>query len=222
MTTRARYQGHGWRPSARLGQHGQVGVRIAVEADAAAVRDIYAPTVESSAISFELEVPSVVEMAARIVDRLPSYPWLVAEEAGDVVGYAYAGRFAVRAAYAWSVETSVYVAERARGKGVGRALYTALFDILAAQGFRRAMAGIALPNPASVGLHESMGFTQVGVYKAVGWKLGAWQDVGWWQRGLAALGEGPPAPPVPLTLLSPEMVERACSTSEGWRRAASG
>jgi phosphinothricin acetyltransferase len=195
---------------------------MAVEADAGAVRDIYAPTVESSAISFELEVPPAAEMAARIANRLPSYPWLVAEEAGEVVGYAYAGRFAVRAAYAWSVETSVYVAERVRGRGVGRALYVALFDILAAQGFRRAMAGIALPNPASVGLHESMGFTKVGVYEAVGWKLGAWQDVGWWQRCLAALGEGPPAPPVPVTLLAPGVLERAFSAPEGWQHDARG
>lgn len=174
-------------------------IRMATGADAERVRAVYAPYVESTAVSFESVVPSIEEMAGRITGRQPSYPWLVAEEGGwGVVGYAYAGRFAARAAYAWSVETSVYVADAARRRGVGRGLYTALFRVLAAQGYLRVFGGIALPNPASVGLHESMGFTPSGVYRGVGWKFGAWHDVGWWQRPLGD-AEGEPPPPRPYT-----------------------
>jgi phosphinothricin acetyltransferase len=174
-------------------------IRIATAADAEQVTAIYAPFVESTAVSFESLVPSTEEMAARITDRQPAYPWLVAED-GDrrVLGYAYAGRFAARAAYAWSVETSVYVAEAARRRGIGRGLYTALFQILAAQGYRRAFGGIALPNPASVALHEKMGFRPSGVYRAVGWKFGAWHDVGWWQLSLGET-DREPQPPWPYT-----------------------
>jgi phosphinothricin acetyltransferase len=183
-------------------------IRIATADDAGAVRDIYAPVIETSATSFELTVPSRDDMAARITDRLPAHPWLVADDAGTVAGYAYAGRFSARPAYDWSVETSVYIAEAAQGKGVGRALYAALLAVLTAQGYRRAMAGIALPNPASVRLHERVGFEPVGVYRAVGWKLGAWHDVGWWQRGLAA-ADLAPTPPTSLTELSPGALDAA-------------
>ena len=184
-------------------------IRMASADDAGAVRDVYAPVIESSAISFELIVPSVDEMAARIVGRQPAYPWLVAESDADgVVGYAYAGRFSGRAAYDWSVETSVYLAEAARGRGVGLALYDVLLALLAAQGYRQAMAGIALPNPASVALHERVGFAPVGVYRAAGWKFGTWHDVGWWQRPLAG-AEGSPHPPIPLTGLEPTTLAAA-------------
>jgi phosphinothricin acetyltransferase len=187
-------------------------IRIATGADAEQVTAIYAPYVEQSAVSFESVVPSIEEMAARISDRQPAYPWLVAED-GDrrVVGYAYAGRFAARAAYSWSVETSVYVAEAARRRGVGRGLYTALFQILAAQGYRRAFGGIALPNAPSVALHESMGFTPSGVYRAVGWKFGAWHDVGWWQRSLGAT-DAEPQPPRPYTDLPVTTLHGALAT----------
>jgi phosphinothricin acetyltransferase len=184
-------------------------LRLATEADAVAVQAIYAPIVETSAISFELVPPSPDEMGERIRALVPTYPWLVAEDGGEVLGYAYAGRLAVRAAYAWSVETSIYVAGKARGGGVGRALYSALFEVLVAQGFRRALAGIALPNPASVGFHEAMGFSSAGTYKAVGWKLGAWHDVGWWERGLLPLGDAPPAPALPLGALPRDVLEDA-------------
>jgi L-amino acid N-acyltransferase YncA len=180
-------------------------IRMASADDAGAVRDVYAPVIESSAISFELTVPSVDEMAARIAGRQPRYPWLVAESETDgVVGYAYAGRFSGREAYDWSVETSVYLAEAARGRGVGRSLYDVLLALLAAQGYRQAMAGIALPNPASVALHERVGFAPVGVYRAAGWKFGAWHDVGWWQRPLIdgdAAAQPPAGAPVPVTAL---------------------
>jgi L-amino acid N-acyltransferase YncA len=185
-------------------------IRLATASDAAAVRDIYGPVIESTVISFELTVPSEDEMADRITGRQPAHPWLVAEGADGhgVVGYAYGGRFSGRAAYDWSVETSAYIAEAARGRGVGRALYAALLAVLTAQGYRQAMAGIALPNEASVRLHEGAGFSLVGVYRAVGWKFGAWRDVGWWQRTLAG-PPGPPAPPTPLTELAPETVASA-------------
>ncbi|HZM40406.1 MAG TPA: arsinothricin resistance N-acetyltransferase ArsN1 family B [Acidimicrobiales bacterium] len=185
-------------------------IRLATAADAAAVRAVYAPVIETTAISFELVVPSEDEMAARIAGRQPAHPWLVAEgdDGRGVVGYAYGGRFSGRAAYDWSVETSVYLAEAARGRGVGRSLYAALLAVLAAQGYRQAMGGIALPNEASVRLHEGAGFSLVGVYRAVGWKFGTWHDVGWWQRPLAR-SDGPPHPPIPLTELAPTTLAAA-------------
>jgi phosphinothricin acetyltransferase len=169
-------------------------LRIATAADAPGVRAVYAPIVELTSISFEYAVPTVEAMAARITERYPAHPWLVACHQEAVAGYAYAGRFAARAAYAWSVETSVYVAEGERRRGVGRALYTALLRILSSQGFGQAFATIALPNPGSVALHERMGFTLSGVYRGAGRKLGAWHDVGRWQRSLGPTAAEPRAP----------------------------
>jgi phosphinothricin acetyltransferase len=167
-------------------------IRLATERDALACLRIYAPVVAETAISFETEAPSVEEMERRIADTLVQLPWLVLEEPEGVQGYAYAAPYRKRAAYQWSVEVSVYVAEEARGKGVGRRLYAALFDLLRRQGYVNAYAGIALPNDASVGLHEAMGFRPVGVYRNVGFKLGRWLDVGWWQLELRE----PPGEPV--------------------------
>jgi L-amino acid N-acyltransferase YncA len=126
------------------------------------------------------------------VERMP---WLVCEHRGELLGYAYASPHRVRAAYQWSVDVSVYIHAQARRSGVGRGLYRSLFALLTLQGFYHAYAGITLPNPASVGLHESLGFQPVGVYRSVGYKLGAWHDVGWWQL---ALQERVPAPEPPL------------------------
>ena len=123
-------------------------------------------------------------MERRIEDALSKYPWLVCEEQGRVVGYAYASRHRPRAAYQWSVETSVYLQAGVRRRGIGRGLYVSLFQILVAQGYFNAYAGIALPNPGSVGLHESVGFRPIGIYRNIGYKRGAWHDVGWWQREL--------------------------------------
>lgn len=173
-------------------------IRLALPDDAAAIRDIYAPVVTDTAISFEVDVPSIEEMRSRILNLLPEHPWLVAAQGAGILGYAYARPFATRAAYRWSVETSVYVALDAQRRGVGRSLYRALFGILPLQGYRRAFAGIALPNPASVALHTGTGFTPVGTYRRVGWKMGAWHDVGWWSRVVVADGADPPDPPVPL------------------------
>ncbi|HEY8502390.1 MAG TPA: GNAT family N-acetyltransferase [Solirubrobacterales bacterium] len=163
--------------------------------DAAACAAIYAPHVEGSAVSFEEEAPTAVEMAARIERYGTSHAWLVAEADGEVVGYAYATAFNERPAYRWSASVSVYVAEGARGNGLGRALYVALFERLRERGFRMACAGITLPNEASVALHEHLGFELVGVNREIGWKHGAWRDVGWYQLELAPTGNAPPPEP---------------------------
>jgi L-amino acid N-acyltransferase YncA len=163
--------------------------------DAAACAAIYAPHVEGSAVSFEEEAPGAAEMGARIERYGASRAWLVAKREGRVVGYAYATAFNERPAYRWSASVSVYIAAEARGSGVGRSLYEALFARLRERGFRTACAGITLPNEASVRLHESLGFEQVGLNRGIGWKHGAWHDVGWFQLELAPPGEGPPPEP---------------------------
>lgn len=167
------------------------------ERDAAACAAIYAPSVESTPISFEIVPPDAAEFAARIAKYSATHQFLVAEQEGEVLGYVYACRWAERPAYDWSVETSVYVGDDHQGKGVGRALYTELFERLRAQGFRVAVAGITLPNPASIGLHESMGFEPIGALRDIGWKEGGWRDVGYWQLYLRSPGEGTPAAPLP-------------------------
>ncbi|HSR94617.1 MAG TPA: arsinothricin resistance N-acetyltransferase ArsN1 family B [Solirubrobacterales bacterium] len=173
-------------------------IRTAVpDRDAAACVAIYAPHVETGATSFEQEPPSPAELAERIAATAKTYPWLVAERNGDVVGYAYACPHRARPAYRWAVEVSVYVAAGQHRTGVGRALYRELIERLRRQGFQIACAGITLPNEASVALHESLGFVAVGVYRRIGWKAGAWRDVGWWQLELEPAGEGPPAEPRP-------------------------
>lgn len=159
-----------------------VTTRSARREDAAALQAIYAPIVDATAISFEEVPPSVEEMAERIADTLERYPYLVAVEAERAVGFAYASQHRSRAAYRWSVDVTGYVAESARRAGIGKLLYGALLSELAQGGFHAAFAGIALPNPASIALHESVGFEPVGVYREVGFKLGRWHDVGWWQR----------------------------------------
>ncbi len=169
-------------------------LRLAEGADAEAIVAISESIVTQTAISFELEAPTVAEMKRRIESTLLTLPWLVLEHEGEVRGYAYASRHRERAAYQWSVDVSVYVAEGSRGGGVARRLYTALFGILEDLGYYNAFAGIALPNPASVGFHQSMGFKPIGIYKKVGYKLGAWHDVGWWQRVIREHGKNPPAP----------------------------
>lgn len=169
-------------------------IRLANAADAEGVLAIYAPIVRDTPISFELVPPTVNEMRERIETTLTELPWLVAESAHDVVGYAYASRHRQRAAYQWSVDVSVYVSENARGRGVARALYRRLLGILEELSYCTALAGIALPNEASVGFHEAMGFTPIGIYSKVGYKLGTWHDVGWWQRTLREYPKNPQPP----------------------------
>ena len=169
-------------------------IRLARPDDGAAAARIYDPVVARTAISFELDPPGPVEMKRRIVTALAFAPWLVEERDGIVRGYAYASKHRERAAYQWSVDVGVYVDEEHRRSGVGKALYGKLFRLLRLQGFYTAHAGVTLPNAASVGLHESLGFRPVGVYRGVGYKLGGWRDVGWWQLELRDRA-GEPSPP---------------------------
>ena len=177
-------------------------IRPATVADAPAIAALYAPWVRDTAISFETEPPSADEMAARIAKVQARWAWLVREDAGHVRAYAYAGAFAERASYRWSVTVSAYVDATPHRAGHGRALYTALLGLLTLQGFHSAFAGITQPNAASVGLHRAMGFEPVGVYEDAGHKLGRWHDVGWYRRGLAPRGPSreTPAPSETLTL----------------------
>jgi L-amino acid N-acyltransferase YncA len=175
-----------------------VKVRAARAADAAAIAAIYAPYVLGSVVSFETEAPDALEIARRMAGDEGKYPWLVAcDDASALLGYAYATAFRTRPAYRFSVETTVYVAGDAHGRGIGSALYAALLPALEAQGFVQAIAAITLPNPASVALHERHGFRRIGAYEEVGFKQGGWHSVGLWQRMLAPLSEAP-AEPKPL------------------------
>ena len=184
-------------------------IRLASAADAAAVQAIYAPYVRETAISFETEPPTVEEMGRRIRAILEHAPWLVCERDGAMVGYAYAGRFHARAAYRWSVELTVYVDQAQRRNGLGLALYTALLDALRLQGFRVAIGTITVPNPASVGLHERLGFQRAALLPAIGFKHGRWHDVGWWSLDLQQLAD-PPDEPRSLTDLVETDAWRAC------------
>jgi L-amino acid N-acyltransferase YncA len=184
-------------------------IRLALERDAQQLADIYAPVVRDTPISFEVDPPTAAEMARRVADTLPTFPWLVVDRGGEILGYVYASPHRARAAYRWSVDTTVYVHSGVRRAGVGRALYASLLRILALQRFYTAYAGITLPNPGSVGLHEAVGFEPLAVYRGVGYKLGAWHDVGWWQR---TIGPRPPVPEAPLTTAS-------AAASSGWHAA---
>jgi phosphinothricin acetyltransferase len=175
---------------------GSLSVRDASERDAEACAVIYAPYVTDTAITFEIDPPSPAEMAKRIATAVHTHAWVVLENEGRVVGYAYGGPFKSRAAYRWSCEVSVYLERSRRRAGSGRALYNALFARLAERGFRTAVAGMTLPNDASVGLHRTMGFEPVGTYRRIGWKHDRWHDVAWVQRTIVT-GQDPPSEPTP-------------------------
>ena len=172
------------------------------DADAAAAAEIYRPAVEIGVASFEQIAPGAEEMASRMRVTLEQLPWLVAVEpdARRVVGYAYAGAHRERAGYRWSADISVYVATEHHGRGIGRALYGELLGLLRRQGYVNAFAGITLPNDASVGLHQSIGMSLVGVYRGAGFKFGAWRDVAWYGMRLAE-PDGHPPEPIPFPLL---------------------
>jgi L-amino acid N-acyltransferase YncA len=166
------------------------------ERDGAACAAIYAPYVHGSGVSFEDVAPTAQEMTARIAATSARHPWLVLDDGGQVAGYAYASQHHARAGYRWAADVAVYVDPIWQGRGAGRLLYEALLELLRRQRLRIACAGIALPNDASVGLHRALGFEEVGTYRAIGWKAGAWRDVSWWQLHLLEQGDGPPPEPL--------------------------
>jgi len=170
-------------------------IRLAGAGDAEAIAAIYRPYVEGSRISFEEEAPGADEMARRIEGEVPGrHPWLVAEDEGRLLGFASSSPFRSRRAYRWVVETGIYLAPEAKRRGVGRALLAGLIELLERQGYVAAIGAIALPNEASVALHERLGFVHTGTYRQVGFKLGEWLDVGLWQRELAQRAAQQPEP----------------------------
>lgn len=191
-----------------------ISIRLATEHDAEQMAAIYRPSVADRVTSFEIEPPTATEMGQRVVNTLRRTPWLVAESSddpGNILGYAYASAHKDRLGYQWSVDVSVYVADNARRRGIGRSLYEPLLDILRMQGFVNAYAGLTLPNAASEGLHRALGFETVAVYDRVGYKFGSWHSVMWLWLVLRP-HESNPVPPRPLPAVTDEassILERA-------------
>ncbi|MGH2916801.1 MAG: GNAT family N-acetyltransferase [Solirubrobacteraceae bacterium] len=187
--------------------------------DAAACAAIYAPAVTAGVASLEERAPEPHELALRIRHISRDYPWLVAEIDGAVAGYAYAARHRERAGYRWSADVTVYVDGAHHRRGIGRALYERLFELLVLQGVWTVCAGIGLPNPSSVGLHESLGFEPVGVYRDIAFKFGRWQSVGWWQKSLRPRAQDAAPPelgaPVRITDGNPGTARAAGRSSAG-------
>lgn len=182
-------------------------VRHATADDAAGCLSVYAPFADHTAISFEDRAPTLAEFRQRIERINRTHGFLVAEDSGRIAGFAYGGQHRTRLSYRWAAEVSVYLGEDYRGRGLGRALYEPLFALLEEQGYRTLLAGISVPNPESVGLHRALGFDEVGVYRRIGWKAGAWRDVMWLSRQLgpdtAESEQPPPSPGAPVKLAAP-------------------
>lgn len=169
-------------------------MRFATVEDAARIIEIYKPYCLNTTISFEKEPPTLSEMQKRIENTIAFYPYLVEEEGGEIIAYAYASNHRTRDGYQWSSEASVYVDENHQRKGIGKVLYQTIFEILRKQGMVNVYAGIALPNPKSIEFHKSMGFKKVGTYKNVGFKFGSWVDVTWWHLELNKPSVSPEQP----------------------------
>jgi L-amino acid N-acyltransferase YncA len=187
-------------------------LRFATVRDAESLAAIYAPIVESTAISFETVAPDPDDMRSRIGNQPANKPWIVAEIDGSVAGYAYASAFRGRSAYRFGAEVGVYVAESARRRGVGLTLYRGLLRLLTSQGYRRAYAGITLPNDGSIALHRAAGFTEFGTAHAAGFKFGAWHDVGFYECALGPL-DIPRHDPLDVDALPVPAVEAAFERS---------
>jgi L-amino acid N-acyltransferase YncA len=180
-------------------------LRLATPKDAMGILEIYSPYILNTSFTFETEVPSVEEFGERIKTYLTNWPWLVCEIGGKIAGYAYATKYRERTAYQWSVESSIYIHDDFQKKGIGKALYTSLFEILKKQGFNNVYAVINLPNEKSVTFHESCGFTYFATYEKVGYKSGKWKNVGWWRLIVNDFGDEP-AVPVKFTELEKEFL----------------
>jgi phosphinothricin acetyltransferase len=183
-------------------------IRQALPNDGAALARIYAPYILNAPTSFEEIAPTADEMAERVRQTLANWPYLVAEDDGNVVGYAYATSHRARASYRWSIDVTVYLSPTHHRRGIGRRLYQVLFPLLTAQGFVTAYAGITIPNASSIGLHEAMGFKLVGIYRNVGFKIGQWCDVGWWARPLSDPPPKNPAKPTPWAAMPQSQLGR--------------
>jgi len=179
---------------------------MATDADTSSILDIYAPYIENTSYTFETEVPTIDSFKERINSYLQNWPWLVCEINGLIAGYAYAGRHRERIAYQWSIESSVYVHDDYQRAGVGKALYTALIQILKLQGYRNLYAVINLPNDKSVAFHEKLGFEYFATYKNVGYKLGKWKNVGWWSLQLNEYSQEP-LPPTKFSEMNKNKIE---------------
>jgi phosphinothricin acetyltransferase len=167
---------------------------MATTDDSESILKIYAPYIENTSYTFETEVPTIDAFKERISSYLHNWPWLVCEIDGTIAGYAYGTKHRERVAYQWSIESSVYVRDDYHRMGVAEALYTALINILKLQGFRNLYAVINLPNDKSVSFHEKLGFEYFATYKNVGYKLGRWKNVGWWQLQLNEYSMDPEPP----------------------------
>ncbi len=179
--------------------------RLATPDDAAALQAIYAPYVETT-VTFEYDVPTVEEFRRRIEDRVDMYPYIVCEEDGEPIGYAYASRLYERAAYAWAVELSVYFACDHRGRGMGAQIYAKLIELLRLQGVRTVHGKVTYPNPASDRLHNRMGFKLMATLENVGFKNGEWRSINHWQKNIGDF-DGAPEPVVPISQLDQAKVK---------------
>ena len=169
-------------------------MRVVQPSDAASILEIYTPYILNTAVTFETEIPSADSFEERIKHYTEKWPWIVYEENGALAGYAYATKHRERLAYQWCVESSVYVGDKFQRKGIASKLYNALFEVLRLQGFINIYAGITLPNDKSIAFHEQFGFTNFVYYKNVGYKLGEWRTVGWWQKQINTYEKQPSTP----------------------------
>ena len=182
-------------------------IRLANKNDASAILDIYKPYIEDTSFTFETEIPALVDFQKRIDDYLENWPWLVCEDHGKITGYAYGTKHRERKGYQWCVESSIYIHDDYLQRGIGKALYEALLEILKQQGYRNVYAVINLPNDRSVKFHEKCGFTFFSLYPNVGYKLGEWKNVGWWQKKLNEYNSEP-APPLKFSDLNKDFLDR--------------